>query len=625
MAGINGIYGGFNGNDEGKVRIRKMNDAIAHRAPEKSGVYSDESIHLGQRISSTLGNLQSSVQPIQDSTGRYILVYDGEIYNYQELRKSLSDFEFVSNGDAEVLLAGLIRQGVSFLNQCFGSFSFGFWDNKKRELILARDRMGIKPLYYARTNNHFVFSSELRAILKSDLISGKLNLKTVGNFLRYQTVHDSHTILEGVFTLPAGSYLILSDHEMQIISYWDLVSTTEWPVNALSYDETKKLVKKRLQEAVERMLIADVPLGAFLSGGIDSSALVAIASKYKEGLKTFTVNFQEDDFNEARFAKLISEKYNTNHTEITLTPEALLNDLPAAIKAMDHPTGDGINTYVVSKLAKEAGISVVLSGLGGDELFAGYPIFKQFYSLKDKGWLMSFPKFTRALAGSAIKIVKPGVAGSKIKDIITEDYLDLENIYQYSREVNSIKDIKSLTAAQIEGQYAVYQLLKKGVGFGTQGFDLPILSKVTYAELLSYTEPILLRDSDQMAMAHALTLRVPFLDHRLVEAVMAVSDKFKYPHTPKQLLVESMEDMLPPEIVNRPKMGFVFPWNQWMRNELKDFCGDQLTTLAQNPVFKKNAIAGRWDKFLKNEQEITWAKIWTLCILQAWMTENEIK
>src|SRR5690606_38906646 len=214
----------------------------------------------------------------------------------------------------------------------------------------------------------------------------------------------------------------------------------------------------------------------------------------REKLRTFTISFDNTEFSEARYARIIADKYNTDHSEINLAPKYLLENLPAALSAMDHPSGDGINTYLVSKAAKEAGITAVLSGLGGDELFAGYPIFKQFYQLRDKGWLMSFPRFSRALAGNILKLARPGIASSKIKQVITEHYLDLENVYQYSREVSSKQSNASLSPFGNRGENNVFSLVKLGVGYETAGYSLPALSRVSYAEMVTYLQSVLLRD-----------------------------------------------------------------------------------------------------------------------------------
>ena len=624
MCGINGIYGPLSP-DQGAERIKKMNRKLAHRGPDAEGSYHNGNIHLGHRRLSIIDLSSASNQPLSDPSGRYTLVFNGEIYNFEELKKSLSHYSFKTQGDTEVLLAGLIKHGVDFLKRCNGMFAFGLWDNQKEELLLARDRMGIKPLYYARTSDYLIFSSEIRAILESGFVSGELNYNAIGDYLRYQTVLGTNTILKGVFMLHAGSAMHVSDSEFKINAFWNPITDIDREMIGLSYEDTKTRIRQKLDSAVNRRLIADVPMGAFLSGGIDSSALVALASQRAERLKTFTITFEDPEFSEAKYARIVADKYNTDHTEIQLTPNALLDELPAAIKAMDHPSGDGINTFLVSKHAKQAGITVALSGLGGDELFAGYPIFKQFHGLGNKGWMMSFPRYARAFAGDMLKIARPGIWSEKTKQVITEDYLDLENVYQYSRELNSRKIISKLSPYGISGGNTVFDLVREGVGFETPGYNLPKLSRVTYAELVSYVEPTLLRDSDQMSMAHALELRVPFLDHELLSTVMAVPDKYKYPTTPKKLLVESMGDMLPSEIVDRPKMGFSFPWDSWMRNELKDFCGDHLASLGKHDAFNADFISKRWDAFLKKDPKVSWMRIWPMVILDAWMSENGIK
>jgi len=624
MCGINGIFGSLSPED-GVARLTKMNSALAHRGPDAEGSFHNKNIHLGHRRLSIIDISPASNQPMTDPSGRYTLVFNGEIYNFKELKKSLSDYTFTSHGDTEVLLAGLINQGVDFLKKCNGMFALALWDNQKEELLLARDRIGIKPLYYARTSDHFIFSSEVRSILKSGFVNGELNYHAIGDYLRYQTSLGANTMLKGVYMLQPGSVMHVAVNEAKIEYFWSPVVDYDREMIGLSYENTKTRIRQKLDAAVNRRLIADVPMGAFLSGGIDSSALVALASQQVDKLKTFTITFEDPEFSEAKYARIVAKKYNTDHTDIQLTPNSLLDVLPSAIVAMDHPSGDGINTYLVSKYAKQAGITVALSGLGGDELFAGYPIFKQFYELGNKGWMMSFPKFARAFAGDILKIAKPGVWSEKTKQVITEDYLDLENIYQYSRELNSRKTISKLSPYGNSGGNSVFETVKEGVGFGTPGYNLPKLSRVTFAELIGYVEPTLLRDSDQMSMAHALEIRVPFLDHELVSAVMAVSDNHKYPSSPKKLLVESMGDLLPSEIVNRPKMGFSFPWDAWMRNELKDFCGDHLTNLGTHDAFNGDFISKRWNAFLKKDPKVSWMRIWPMVILSAWMSENGIK
>lgn len=603
-----------------------MNKALTHRGPDAEGVFNGNGICLGHRRLSIIDLSQAANQPMSDPSGRYTLVFNGEIYNYKELRKSLNGYAFVSESDTEVLLAGLIHTGTAFLSACNGMFSLAFWDAQKEELLLARDRLGIKPLYYARVGDKFIFSSEIRAILSSGLVPKRMNEAVLGEYLRYQTVHGSNTMVEGIFGLPAGTFMSVNQDEEYVGAYWNLVNNAELLPSNLTYQDAKQLIKTRFEKAVSRRLVSDVPFGAFLSGGIDSSAIVAVASqKVSTPLRTFTVVFDDDQYSEAQFAKMVAEKYHTDHREIKLSPHTLIDQLPEAITAMDHPTGDGINTYVVSKAAKEAGITMVLSGLGGDELFAGYPVFQQISQLQQMKWLLSFPKWARRAIGQIRANARPGVGAQKTIDVICEDYFDVEYAYQYSREVVSKQTNKSLLTLPPHGSNSVFNIVHQGVGYGTPGFQLPFLSKITYAEIVTYLQSVLLRDTDQMSMASALEVRVPFLDHELVQAVMAIPDKFKYPTTPKSLFVDAMGELLPPEIVNRPKMGFTFPWDGWMRNELKEFCGDQILALGQRPQFNQEALSRRWDDFLRGDKYVSWSRIWYLSILEAWLSKNELR
>lgn len=625
MCGINGVFG-LKSESEGREIVDLMNRTLAHRGPDANDVFTSKQVALGHQRLSVIDPSPASNQPMTDSSGRYTLVFNGAIYNYQELRKSLSSYDFKSNGDTEVLLAGLIRWGTQFLQMCNGMFAFAFWDNDKEELLLARDRMGIKPMYYARTNETLVFSSEVRPILKSGIVDRKLNTDVIGDYLRYQTVHGSSTMVQGVHRLPQGSLMRITNDEVKIENYWNAAAQLERGISKLNYEDTKILVREKFEKAVDLRLIADVPTGVFLSGGIDSSALVGVAAeKSQNPLKTFTITFDNQEFSEAAYAKQVADRFQTNHTEILLSPRELIDNLPDALGAMDHPSGDGINSYVVSKAARNAGITVALSGLGGDELFAGYPIFKQFASLSDKYWLMTFPKFLRRAAGSFLQMAKPGVSSEKISQVMVQDYLDLEYVYQFSREMAPVDEISKLSKYGMNGVNSVFNIVRDGVGFGKPGYDLPKLSKVSYAELYTYLEAVLLRDSDQMSMAHALELRVPFLDHELVQTVLSVPDKHKYPHTQKKLFVDAMSDYLIPEVVNRPKMGFTFPWKEWMKTDLKDFCHTQIQDLGKHDAFNAKMLNRRWDQFISGKSNVTWSRIWYLCVLQAWISNNDIK
>lgn len=621
MCGINGIYGKLSNQRE---VIARMNGALAHRGPNAEGIFIRTEIALGHRRLSIIDLSDEANQPMSDYTGRYTLIYNGELYNYRDLRGPLSPYPFRTQSDTEVLLAGLIKYGVNFLKDCHGMFAFAFWDEQEHHLLLGRDRMGIKPLYYARKGSNLIFSSEIRAIIESGLIPAQLNGSTLPEYLRYQTVHGSNTILEGIYSLPAGTCMDITDSDELLHTWWHPTRNYNHEVALMSLSDTKDLIKLRFEQAVKRRLVADVPFGAFLSGGIDSSAVVGVASKFvSKPLRTFTVTFHESQYSEAIHAAEVARIFGTSHTEIKLSPSELLKDLPAALSAMDHPGGDGINTYIVSKAAKDAGITMVLSGLGGDELFAGYPIFTQVSELQNKQWLLSFPKFSRALMGWAAKINRPGVASEKTASVLEQDYFDTEYAFQFSREVMSEKSIRQML--QNPGRAnQVFNLVHEAVGYGNPGFALPLLSRVSVAEMSTYLQSVLLRDADQMGMANALEIRVPFLDHELVETVLGVPDLLKYPHTPKKLLTDSLAELLPESIIHRPKMGFTFPWDGWMRNEMRHWCGDHMLALSRRSPFHAAAVQRRWDRFLKNDPSVSWSRIWYLCVLENWLSQNGV-
>ena len=269
--------------------------------------------------------------------------------------------------------------------------------------------------------------------------------------------------------------------------------------------------------------MSDVPIGAFLSGGIDSSLVVAAASKSVKGkVKTFSVVFNEKEYNEAEYARLIAQKYNTEHHEVNLSASDFLKDLPNALSSMDHPSGDGPNSYVVSKAAKDCGVTVALSGLGGDELFAGYDIFKRAYRLLDKKWLFSFPPEIRKIMGWLLKTIKPSISSEKIAEIITQKYLELPYYYHINRKIFPDRIVEKLMIRDSLPISNPFQFAKDNIDIGSKGFGLPFLSKVSYLEMNTYMQNVLLRDTDQMSMAHSLEVRVPFLDHKLVEYVIGV-------------------------------------------------------------------------------------------------------
>jgi asparagine synthase (glutamine-hydrolysing) len=621
MCGINGIIGALTG-EQGTERVSRMNDAMTHRGPDAAGIFADNGIALGHRRLSIIDLDPRSNQPFYSPDRRYVMVFNGEIYNYKIIRNALTFNNWTTESDTEVLLHAYIQWGSRCLDMLEGMFAFAIWDCEKRELFVARDRMGIKPLYYCHAKADFAFSSEIRALMHSGIAGGKINTEALPDYLMYHTIHAPETIIKGVYMLMPGHCIRVSDGAITAEEYWNpetLVKTIQ-PTAA----EAQEQVRYLLTEAVKKRLVADVPFGAFLSGGIDSSAVVALmAGNMSRPVDTFNIAFDESEFSEAKYARLMAEKYGTRHHEIVIRPESFLKQIPDALNDADHPGADGINTWVVSKAAKEAGVTMVLSGLGGDEFFGGYDVFKQLYRLESKKWVMSFPRPLRALAGNLMKTMKPGVASQKMAALLVQDYWYLEYTYRFSRMSVMEKDVAKLLSDKKRFANSVYNIVLQNCGTESAGERFHLFTRISLAEMRTYLHNVLLRDTDQMSMAHALEVRVPFLDHTLVEYLISLPQELKISrHAPKELLIKSLGDLLPHELVHRPKMGFTFPWAHWLKTDLKDFCETHLNALATRPEFDKQGINQLWTAFKAGKPEARWANIWNLVVLEHYLQKN---
>jgi asparagine synthase (glutamine-hydrolysing) len=627
MCGITGIVGHQINNSNNHSANKKMNDAIAHRGPNSEGVWNDEHCFLGHRRLSIIDLSEAGNQPFFSQAKRYVMVYNGELYNYKELKLELQRAEhgsknlpyiFRTNTDTEVILASYLRWGIDCVKRFNGMFAFAIWDTIEQKLVIARDRMGIKPLYYQFKNNVLLFASEIRALIHSGLIDKKINLKSVAEYIQYTTVHAPNTMMQDVLMLLPGHILELQHGTLKTQQYWNINDFSKTKGD-LSYKETCAKVSELLTASVERRLVADVPFGAFLSGGIDSSAIVGLMNKVSsEKVQTFNVSFDEGEFSEAKYAKQIAEKFNTQHHEIKLTPNDFLKQLPEALAAMDHPSGDGPNSYIVSKATKNAGITMALSGLGGDELFAGYDIFKRYYELEKKSWLNIIP--AKSIAGKLLATKKKSVQGDKTAEILALDTINGFNAYPINRKLFNQKDYAGLLKENYNADNFIKNVIKK-----SETDKQHILSRVSLFEIQTYMQNILLRDADQMSMAVALEVRVPFLDYQLVEFAIGVKDEYKYPHTQKKLLVDALGDLLPDNIVNRPKMGFVLPWKDWLKGDLKDFCEENIVQFSKRSFVNRDAVLLIWNRFLNNDPKITWSRVWHLVVLNNWIKTNQIE
>lgn len=626
MCGFAGIYG-LEGLADPRRTLAAMTTSLAHRGPDAEGLLVDGLVALGHRRLSIIDRTSTSDQPMSSADGRHVLVFNGEIYNYRELRTELeaSGRSFRTASDTEVLLQALCHWGEGAFHRLKGMFAFAFWDRATQELWLVRDRMGIKPLYVYRNDGHVLFASEVRSLLASGLVPRRLDLDALVDHLRYHTVHAPETLVKGVHMLPAGHWLRITDQEVEQHRWYALVHAVDGSAAGLPAKEVHRMVREKLSKAVERRLVSDVPFGAFLSGGIDSSAVVGLMASVSDApVHTFSVVFDEAEFSEEHYARMVAERFRTVHTPIRLRPSDMLEALPDALAAMDHPSADGPNTYLVSKATKRAGISMALSGLGGDEVFAGYPVFRRTLALWDRRWATTFPVALRAAAASAYSAFRPSVASDKLGMLLRLGTFSVDDTYPVSRlSMTDDALVRLLQRPQLPANRVaaiLHELIRTDGGHA-----LPFLSQVSVGELSTYLQNVLLRDADQMSMAHALEVRVPFLDHELVEFVLGVGDGLKYPTYPKRLLVESLGDLLPKEVVHRPKMGFTLPWELWMRAELRPFCEERLTRLGQRPEFRQEGVQALWQAFLRCDRRTNWSRIWNLVVLQDWLERHGIE
>lgn len=551
--------------------------AIRHRGPDGEGIWAaDTAVPSPDTpapllVHSRLAIIDTSRAGAQPMSGRGLaswITFNGEIYNFGRIRPRLeaAGHIFDSKTDTEVILRGYCTWGPAILQELRGMFALAIWNPEARELLLARDRFGIKPLYVARGEDWFLFASEVRALLATGLVEPTLDLDGLWHYLAYQTTPAPRTLIDGIEAVGPGSSLTISPNRREARNiYWDLTASGA-PLADATPEQTRKEVHRLLLDSVTSHLVSDVPVGAFLSGGIDSSAVVAMMREAGVTPRTFSVGFAEAEFDESAHAEHVASLVGSEHTAIKLTEQDLLDTLPEALAAMDQPTGDGVNTYIVSRAVRQTGLTVALSGLGGDELFGGYPSFSRLPRAAEVGkvWGRSSEQ-VRGFAGRALRLVGgTSVLATKAAAAVESDG-SLAALYPLTRQLFTDEQRLSLFAPAWRPRFAsvpdpYVPLLK--TAFARMPDSGPV-TQVSYAESRTYMHDVLLRDTDQMSMAHALEVRVPLIDHVLADYVMSVPDPLKAPGaTPKPLLVESLGSALPREIVHRPKKDLRCPSNR---------------------------------------------------------------
>jgi asparagine synthase (glutamine-hydrolysing) len=624
--------------------VSRMTVALAHRGPDGQGVTPcqplagplSSEVVFGHRRLAIIDLTDRARQPMSTEDGSLTLTFNGEIFNYRELRASLANagHTFRSESDTEVILRGYAEWGDGVFERLDGMFALAIWDRRREQLRLVRDPLGIKPLYLYAGPRTVLFASEVRALLASDEVPKCLDPVALDQFLAYQTVPAPRTLVAGVEMTPPGAIVTIDARGRRTTrAYWDLLSVAD-PAGSTpdrrSAADVQAGVHSRLLDAVRAHMVSDVPVGVFLSGGIDSSALVSLLRTAGFTPQTFTVSFPGHGVDETPYARAIARAFDTDHQEITLSPAEVLEQVMAAARSADHPTGDGINAFVVARAVRSAGVSVALSGLGGDEFFGGYPSFRRFEAFAQyaRAWRFS-PRPVRRAVSTAVRSFAPRTAAASKTAALLESDGTLPQAFPIMRQLFSADQRRALLspdvvrdAARVDDPYVALltDALERTPG-------LSLMSSLSYAESRTYMHDVLLRDTDQMSMRHALEVRVPLLDRHLVEYLMGVPDHLRQPgSTPKRLLRESLGQPLPSACIDRPKRGFVLPLDDWMRTLLMPYCTRHLGAdgLGGHQAFQPGAVEHVWEDFLAADGRVSWTRPWALGALHAWLEDTGV-
>ena len=593
MCGIAGILSHKPDPSDALTRAKAMQSALHHRGPDGSGLYqsSNATATLIHTRLSIIDLSDTGHQPMAFDDQQYWITFNGEIYNYKELKRSLEleGVEFQSHSDTEVILALYKRHSEKCVEYLRGMYAFLIWDEKSKTAFAARDPLGIKPFYYQATEQHFIFSSELRALHKANNAQASLSYEGVSSYLHRGSVSEPQTLVEGINILPAGSFLKWQNGELTNQSFWKINFSDQ----ITEKSEAAKITRQALLDSVKAHFVSDVPVGLFLSGGIDSTAILALAHQVTDQpLNTYSIAFENPQWNEGDIARKVAKHFGANHTEFVMTPEIAEPLFKSFLETIDQPTIDGFNTYCVSKLAHDHGEKVVLSGLGGDELFAGYKSFDV------------LPKTMRILKLASVLTPLVRIMQTPLNRLLSP---------RFRRALDSLCDPTSLTQAHqsLRGIFSTKEseaLLSSFVASSPKSSNEPkpawvnesILDQISALELSTYMRNQLLRDSDIMSMAWSLELRVPFVDKNLIEALSPIASDIRL-RQGKKLLLEAVPE-IPEWVSNRPKQGFRFPFDEW--------------------------FSGYWNSISPNHNIPSWIKLspwyrrWSIVVLEDWINRH---
>jgi asparagine synthase (glutamine-hydrolysing) len=617
--------------------------ALHHRGPDDRGTHrarhGERRLGLAHTRLAIIDLSPGGHQPMSTDDGRLTIVYNGELYNFADVRRELEGLGevFRSASDTEVVLKAYARWGAGALDRFRGMFALAIWDERERSLFLARDRLGIKPLYYVDGARGFAFASEVRALLATGFAPRRLSRRGLASYFTFGAVSGPDTILEGVTSLLPGHWMLWKDGTVTSAGYWRIPLVEE---QGASLAAEARAIRPILEDAVRMRLVADVPVGVFLSGGIDSTALVALATEASERpVHTFTVTFDEERFSEAPYAAEVARRYGCDHHRAHLSTARAAPEVERAIRSIDQPSADGVNTYFVSEAAREAGLRVALSGLGGDEVFAGYSLFRRFGQLRAAANAASrlpsavhraFPcsRSPRSAWRAALALAETAEhlpsQIRKLSQLLTTDG-SWAATYAVLRAMFTEEERRALTTGLDEPGYL-------GVACPP---DLPRLCEAgrlspvnaySALELTNYTRDTLLRDCDTMSMAHALEVRVPLLDHVLIERVMRVPGALKIGSDGNKPLLTAAVGGLPAAATARQKMGFTLPYDAWFKGPLRGWMEGLLLggSVRRLGFLEPRAIERLWRSFLENDRYTTHGRVWCFVVLAAWCEQNGV-
>lgn len=614
MCGIVGIASVSR--DDASERVEEMLASLAHRGPDGRGTYAekvgDAIVALGHARLAIIDLSPAGAQPMRTETGT-TLTYNGEVYNHSELRAALEakGARFTSRSDSEVILRGYEREGLDFLPKLRGMFAFALLDPHRRALVLARDPMGIKPLYVGIGGGIVAFASEVRPFLAAGLAEPVLDPAGVAGYLRYGSPQGPRTLLRDVTEIMPGETIIVDLVTMRSRSIPRSDALLTPPPPPPTRAAGIAAVRDALARSATAHLVSDVPVGVFLSGGIDSSIMAALMARATPGpIRTFTVGFDDPLYDERTRARKLATSLGSIHHETTIRGADALALVPKALSAMDQPSMDGMNTYVVSRAVRRAGIKVAVSGLGGDEVFAGYPSFQRATALARLP--SSLAPLRRGL-GALLDIgPSPSATRRKAARMLRSDATALA-VQDTSRRVMLDDEVE----AALRGHVAVEpRRLPPG----------DILQQVTRLELDGYLANTLLRDTDVMSMSQGLELRVPYLDLPVVRVGLSLPPDWKLVRgREKAALVDAAEDLIPAEVWRSPKRGFVLPIGDWLRGELREEVDRSLARRREALPGLAREATRTWSRFLRAPKGERWGRAWALYVLGEWCDRHGVK